>query len=212
MPAGAGATRPRRRPRARQQRRLHAAQRVHSALLRGDGHARRDQGRVPGISSARTCGPRARPTRPSSTAWWRGPRPTDGCANRGGAVEQLHRTRTRPAHAGRADQRTGADHLGRQGCHRTAAMGQGRPGRHSRLDDSKPCRPATSCSRRSQRRGWRRSCRSSTQRTMRVKGYAPNDFRPRPRRIRARYADFPPSTSRPSARCGWSAHRGRCRC
>src|SRR6476659_8077147 len=46
-----------------------------------------------------------------------------GRANRGGTVEQLHRTRTRPAHAGGRDQRTGTDHLGRKGCHCSAAMG-----------------------------------------------------------------------------------------
>ena len=56
-----------------------------------------------------------------------------GCADRSGAVEELHRTRTRPAHPGRRHQGTGADHLGRKRRHRPAALGQGRPGRHSRL-------------------------------------------------------------------------------
>ena len=48
----------------------------------------------------------------------------DGRANRRRAVEELHR---HPAHdlldAGRADQRAGADHLGRKGSHRAAALG-----------------------------------------------------------------------------------------
>src|SRR3954471_10147764 len=56
---------------------------------------------------------------------------TDGGAHRGGVVEELHRPRPRPPYARRSDQRTGADHLGHQGCHRATTMGQGGTGRHS---------------------------------------------------------------------------------
>ena len=133
LPVGAGATRACRRPGARQHRRLHPAQ------CRSPGSFCAVMGRPSVVKAVFPAFVRA---------YMRAKNPTDEAVvdrvvarakTDAGArtAAALWNSFTEPGHdlrdAGRRDQRTGADHLGRQGCHRSAAMGQGRPGRDSRV-------------------------------------------------------------------------------